>query len=60
MRQLSKHTDLLVNSHEVDKFGRNRIFAVSWLTLCRLVRMLAHAVEDLVDAVFCNAHAAFM
>jgi putative transposase len=37
-------------------------FSKSWLTLRRLVRMLAHAVEDLfdlADVVFRNAHLAF-
>ena len=37
-------------------------FSKSWLTLRRLVRMLAHAVEDvfdLADVVFRNAHVAF-
>ena len=37
-------------------------FSNSWLTLRRLVRMLAHAVEDLfdlADVVFRNAHVAF-
>lgn len=37
-------------------------FSKSWLTLRRLVRMLAHAVEDLFDlavVVFRNAHVAF-
>jgi putative transposase len=39
-----------------------RLFSKSWLTLRRLVRMLAHAVEDLfdlADVVFRNAHVAF-
>jgi len=37
-------------------------FSKSWLTLRRLIRMLAHAVEDLfdlADVVFRNAHIAF-
>ena len=39
-----------------------RLFSKSWLTLRRLVRMLAHAVEDLfdlADVVFRNVHVAF-
>lgn len=37
-------------------------FSKSWLTLRRLVRLLAHAVEDLfdlADVVSRNAHVAF-
>jgi len=39
-----------------------KLFFKSWLTLRRLIRMLAHAVEDLfdlADVVFRNAHVAF-